>query len=217
MLPRKFISIHCLENESNELKDSNIERTENFPHFPRRSESDTDCSDVGESSEKRLVCLVVKPVCEVRKGSAERVVVPKLPNVVEGVHGDSHDGTQIIVSHLLGESSEVLDDSGLLQLIENVPVQFETGLEEERSCAVARGVSFGPITESVTFWTMLWTWREAIGLRRHQKVLFMRVVNGELKSLRLKQNVCCVLRLLPLKMETGAMKEIWRFEVILGE
>ena len=33
-LPRKFISFHCLENESNELKDGNTEGTENFPDLP---------------------------------------------------------------------------------------------------------------------------------------------------------------------------------------
>ena len=37
-LPRKFISFHCLENESNVLKDHNTERTENYPDLPQRSE-----------------------------------------------------------------------------------------------------------------------------------------------------------------------------------
>ena len=37
-LPRKFISFHCLENESNVLKDHNTEGTENYPDLPRRSE-----------------------------------------------------------------------------------------------------------------------------------------------------------------------------------
>ena len=129
MLPRKYISFHCLENESNELKDSKTERTENFPDLPRRSESDAECSDGGESPRKRLVDLEVMPVCEIRKESAEGVVVLNLPNVVEGVLGDSHNESQIIVSHLLGESLEVLDDSGLRRLIENVPVQFETRLK----------------------------------------------------------------------------------------
>ena len=86
------------------------------------------------------------PVCEIRKESAEGVVEPNLPNVVGSTEGVSHDGSQIIVSHLLGESLEALDDSGLRQLIENVPV-----LGEEQSCAVDRGVSVGQMTESVTF------------------------------------------------------------------
>ena len=33
------------------------------------------------------------------------------------------------MNHLLGESLEVLDYRGLRQLIENVPVEFGTGLE----------------------------------------------------------------------------------------
>ena len=154
MLPRKFFSFHCLENESNEQKESNTEGTGNFPDFPQRSESDGDYSDGGESSEKRLVELEVMPVCEIRKESAEEVDVTNLPNAAERVQDVSHDESQILVSHLLGESLEGLDESGLRQLIENVPEPFETGLEEERPCAVDRGVSVGQITESVTFWTM---------------------------------------------------------------
>ena len=91
------------------------------------------------------------PVCEIRKGSADVVVVPNFPNVVESMQSVSHDESQIILSHLLGESLGVLDDSGLRQLIENVPVEFRSGLDEEQSCAVVRGVSVGQITESVTF------------------------------------------------------------------
>ena len=37
-LPRKFISFHCLENESNVPKDHNTEETENHPDLPQRSE-----------------------------------------------------------------------------------------------------------------------------------------------------------------------------------
>ena len=150
-LPRNFISFHCLENESNEPKESNTQGTENFPELPQRSESDAECSFGGESPEKRLVELEVMPVCEIRKESVEGVDVTNLPNAAESVQDVSHDESQIIVSHLLGESLEGLDESGLRQLIENVPEPFETGLEEERSCAVDRGVSVGQITESVTF------------------------------------------------------------------
>ena len=151
MFPRKFISFHCLENESNEQKESNTEGTENFPDLPRRNESDGECSDGGESPEKRLVELEVMPVCEIRKESAEGFDVTNLPNTAERVQYVSHDESQIIVSHLLGESLEGLDESGLRQLNENVPEPFETGLEEERPCAVDRGVNVGQITESVTF------------------------------------------------------------------
>ena len=151
VLPRKFISFHCLENESNEPKESNTERTENFPDFLQRSESDVVCVGGGESSEKRLADLEGMPVCEIRKQSTEGVVVPNLLNVVESVQGVSHDESQIIKSHLLGESLDVLDDSGLRQLIEYVPIELGTGLEEERFGVVIRGVSVGQFTENVTF------------------------------------------------------------------
>ena len=112
MSPRNFISFHCLENESNEQKESNTEGTENFPDLPRSSESDGEGSDIGESPEKRLVELEVMPVCEIRKESAEEVDVTNLPNAAEKVQDVSHDESQIFVSHLLGESLEGLDESG---------------------------------------------------------------------------------------------------------
>ena len=97
-----------------------------------------ECSVVGGSLEKKLADLEVMPVCEIRNESTEGVVVPNLPNVVDSMPDVSQDESQIIVSPLLGESLEMLDDSGLRQLIENVPVELETGLEEERSEAVER-------------------------------------------------------------------------------
>ena len=36
-LSRKFISFHCLENESNVPKDHNTEGSENYPDLPQRS------------------------------------------------------------------------------------------------------------------------------------------------------------------------------------
>ena len=208
MLPRKFISFHCLQNESNETQESNTEGTENFLDLPRGSESDVECSVGGESREKRLIDLEVVPVCEFCQESTEGVDVPNLPNVVESVQGDSHDETHIIVSHLLGESLEVLDDSGLRQLIENVPVHCETGIEEERSEAVVGGVGIGHFTETVTFLHKVMDLGVAIGLRRHQKMSFMRVVKGKLKDPRLKENVCCVRKLLLSKLEMEATKRV---------
>ena len=85
MLPRKFISFHCLENESNEPRESNTEGTENFPDLPRRRESELEYSVGGESPENRLVDLEVMPVCEIRNESVEGVVAPNLTDVVESV------------------------------------------------------------------------------------------------------------------------------------
>ena len=81
--------------------------------------------------EKRIVDLQVVPVGDGQMESAERVNVHSLTNVVENVQGDSRADSQIIVSHLLGESLDVLDDSGLRQLFENAPVEFGTVLEGE--------------------------------------------------------------------------------------
>ena len=39
-LPPKFTSFHCLENESNETKDSNTEEAEDYPDLPQRSQSE---------------------------------------------------------------------------------------------------------------------------------------------------------------------------------
>ena len=49
-LPRKFISFHCLEIESNVLKDRNTEGTENYPDLPQRSESDIVVTEETETS-----------------------------------------------------------------------------------------------------------------------------------------------------------------------
>ena len=51
------------------------------------------------------------PVCEIRKESVEGVDVTNLPNAAERVQDVSHDQSQIIVSLLLGESLEGLDES----------------------------------------------------------------------------------------------------------
>ena len=132
-------------------KESSTEGTENFADLTRRSVSDVECSDSGESPEKRLADLEIMPVCEICKESTEGVVVPNFPKVVESVGDVSHDESQLIVSHLLGEGLEVLDNSRLRQLIENVTVEFGTGLEEERSGPIVRGVRVGQITEHLTF------------------------------------------------------------------
>ena len=149
-LPRKFNGFHCLDNESNELKESNTKETQIFPDLRRRSESEMECiSD--ESPEKRLADLKSMPVCETRKESIEGVVVPNLPIVVESLQDVSHDESQIIESLLLGESMDVLDDSRLPQLIENFLVEFGTELEGERSESAVKGVSVGQYTENLTF------------------------------------------------------------------
>ena len=59
-LPRKFISFHCLENESNVLKDHNPEGTENYPDLPQRSEVEIVVIEETETSPtKNLAVLQV--------------------------------------------------------------------------------------------------------------------------------------------------------------
>ena len=150
-MTRKFFSFVCLDNESNKLKRSKTEGTEYFPELPQRSESDVECGGGYESSEKRVVYLQVMPVGEVHVEPTDRFNVPNLTNVVENVKDHSRDDSDIIVSHLLSESLDVLDDSRLQQLLENAPVGFVTELEEELSTADVRGVTTGEFTENVGF------------------------------------------------------------------
>ena len=59
-LPRKFISFHCLENESNVPKDLNTEGTENYPDLPQRSEVEIVVIEKTETSPtKSLAALQV--------------------------------------------------------------------------------------------------------------------------------------------------------------
>ena len=64
-LPRKFISFHCLENESNVPKDHNTEETENYPGLPQRSEVEIVVIEETETSPtKSLAVLQVTGVKE---------------------------------------------------------------------------------------------------------------------------------------------------------
>ena len=66
--PRKFISFHCLENESNVPKDHNTERTKNYPDLPQRSEVEIVVIEGTETSPTK--CLAVLQVT----GGKETVV-----------------------------------------------------------------------------------------------------------------------------------------------
>ena len=74
-----------------------------------------------------------------------------MTNVIESMQVDSRDDSHVVVSHLLGESLDVLDDNGSRQLIENAPLEFGTVLQEERAAAAVRGVTAGQFTENGTF------------------------------------------------------------------
>ena len=57
-LPRKFISFHCLENESNVPKDHNTEGTENYPDLPQRSELEIVVIEKTETSQTKSLAVL---------------------------------------------------------------------------------------------------------------------------------------------------------------
>ena len=57
-LPRKFISFHCLENESNEPKDHNTEGTENYSDLPQRSEVEIVVIEETETSPTKSLAVL---------------------------------------------------------------------------------------------------------------------------------------------------------------
>ena len=75
-LPRKFISFHCLENESNVPKDCNTEESENYPDLPRRSGVEIVMIDeTGTSPSKSLAVLQVaggKKTMSEERGSVDK-------------------------------------------------------------------------------------------------------------------------------------------------
>ena len=56
--PRKFISFHCLENDSNVSKDHNTEGTENYPDLPQRSEVEIVVIKETETSPTKSLALL---------------------------------------------------------------------------------------------------------------------------------------------------------------
>ena len=57
-LPRKFISFHCLENESNVPKDHNTEGTENYPDLPQMSEVEIVVTEETETSPTKSLAVL---------------------------------------------------------------------------------------------------------------------------------------------------------------
>ena len=57
-LPRKFISFHCLENESNVPKDHNTEGAENYPDLPQRGELEIVVIEETETSPTKSLAVL---------------------------------------------------------------------------------------------------------------------------------------------------------------
>ena len=99
-LPRKFISFHCLENESNVLKDRNTEGTENSPNLPQRNDSEIVVFEETDTSpSKSLAVLQVAGAEEStvkgdKETSEERVVISSQ----ECLMSSSDDGSERLES-----------------------------------------------------------------------------------------------------------------------
>ena len=57
-LPRRFISFHCLQNESNVPKDHNTERNENHPDLPQRSKVEIVVIEETENSPTKSLAVL---------------------------------------------------------------------------------------------------------------------------------------------------------------
>ena len=98
-IPRKFFSFHCLENESNALKDSNTEGTENYPDLPRRSESKFVVIEETETSPSKSLAVL-----HVAKGKEAMVGATEDTNKESVIVG----GEEFLLSSS-GEGSEALE------------------------------------------------------------------------------------------------------------
>ena len=130
-LPRKFISFHCLENESKVPKDHNTEGTENYPDLPQRSEVEIVVIEETETSPTRSLAVL-----QVTGGkmamSEERVNVDKECLIVgsqECLLSSSDEGTEGLEKFLrdklesLGgdgiENIAEVDPAGVLELLDS--------------------------------------------------------------------------------------------------
>ena len=130
-LPRKFISFHCLENESNVPKDHNTEGTENYPDFPQRGELEIVVIEERETSPtKSLAVLQVTGGKNMRgeeRGSVneESVVVGSQECLLSSSDGGSEGLEKILRDKLesLGvdgmENIAEVDPAGVLELLDS--------------------------------------------------------------------------------------------------
>ena len=121
-LPRKFISLHCLENESNELKNCNTEGTENFPEIPRTSEiesviiEETWTYPAKSLAESQVAAAKDSAVKETEETNEERVIVASQ----EGLLSISDEGSEGL-EKLLRDDFDSLSGQGLERIMEVDP------------------------------------------------------------------------------------------------
>ena len=129
-LPRKFISFHCLENESNVPNDHNTEGAENFPDLPQRSEVEIVVIEETETSPTKSLAVLQVTGCK-ETMVEERGIVDKKCLVVrsqECLLSSSDEGSEGLQKFLRdklesfgGEGIENImevDPAGVLDLLD---------------------------------------------------------------------------------------------------
>ena len=130
-LPRKFISFHCLENESNVLKDHNTEGTENYPDLPQRSEVEIEVIEETETSPtKSLEVLQVtgseKTISEERGNVDKEILAVGSQECLLLSSDEGSDGLEKFLRDKLeslggGEIENIteVDPAGVLELLDS--------------------------------------------------------------------------------------------------
>ena len=121
-LPRKFISFHCLENESNVPKDHNTEGTENYPDLSQRSEVEIVVFEETETSPTKSLAVLQVTGCR-ETLSEERGIVDKECLIVgsqECLLSSSDEGSEGL-EKFLRDKLESLGGDGIVNFAEVDP------------------------------------------------------------------------------------------------
>ena len=133
-LPRKFISFHCLENESNVPKDHNTEGTENYPDLPQRSEVEiVVIEEIETFPTKSLAVLQVaggkETMVEERGNVDKECLVVSSQEYLLSSSDEESEGLEKFLRDKLesfgGEGIEILvevDPAGVLELLDPILV-----------------------------------------------------------------------------------------------
>ena len=137
-LPRKFISLHCLGNESNVPKDHNTEGAENYPYLPQRSAVEIVVIEETETSPTKSLA-VLQVTCG-KKAMIEENGNVNEENVVVGsqecVLSSSDEGSEGLEKFLRNKLESLggdgiqniaeVDPAGVLELLDSNLVDRDT-------------------------------------------------------------------------------------------
>ena len=130
-LPRKYISFHCLENESNVPKDHNTEGAEKYPDLPQRSEVEIVVIEETETfPTKSLAVLQVtgdkKTMVEERGNVNEESLVIGSQECLLSSSDEGSEGLEKFLRDILEslggdgiENIEEVDPTGVLELLDS--------------------------------------------------------------------------------------------------